>query len=130
MTKNTQAGLELMAIISILLIFTLGINNLFFKLNLSTFSISEREKVVSECLNINTLISKILAEPALLARIDLSYNLTINSTARLITIFSINSSHTCGLITSRLINLTGSKEFSITQGYRIIKNNGQEVVII
>jgi hypothetical protein len=128
--KKTQAGLELMAVIALFLIFTLGINNIFFKLNVDALLISERETVVSKCLDINTLISKILAEPNLEARIDLGYNVTFNSTARLMTLFLLNDSYTCGLITARIRNSTGSAQFIILPGERTIKNNGQEVVII
>ena len=130
MKIKSQAGLELMAMIAVLLIFTISINAIFFNLNLGTLKNSQRETLISRCLDINTLISKILAQQSLIAAINIDYNMTFNSTAKLITIFSDNDFYTCGLISSRVKNLNGTSEFNVTIGARTIKNNGKEVIII
>ena len=128
--KKTQAGLELLAIIAMLLIFTLSINNIFFKLNFNAFSISEREAMVSRCLDLNTLFSKVLSEQNLSANIRLEYNLTVNSTAKLMILYSRNDSYMCGLISPRITNNLSQKEFSVFAGEKTIANNGLGVLII
>ena len=128
--KKTQAGLELLAIIAMLLVFTLGINNIFFKMNLNAFSVSEREAMVSKCLDLNTLFSKVLSEQNLSANIRLEYNLTINSTAKLIILYSKNDSYSCGLISSRITNNLSQKEFNVLAKNTTIMNNGAGVLII
>lgn len=130
MTHKTQAGLEFIAIMAILLIFLIGINNIFLRLNIESLVVSKRESMVSHCLDFNTLISKSLTEPGLTIKFENNYELEINSTARLITIFYENDSYTCGLITSRLANESLSKEFTMIIGEKKIINNESLVMII
>ena len=51
MNKKCQAGLEFMAITAIILIFTVSLNDIFFKLNYNILKGSETEVIVSKCLD-------------------------------------------------------------------------------
>jgi hypothetical protein len=116
MNKKTQAGLEYMLIMTILILFTSIINILFINQGIFSQHISQTANYLSECNDLNNLISKIIVEKDLKANIFLDYDYILNSTARLLILNSSTQPYFCGLISNKIINENESNEFFLLAG--------------
>ncbi len=130
MNKKTQAGLEIMIIFGILIFFTAGINVIFLRYNYNNALFSQRESLISECMDLSHKISKVLIEKNMNAHFNGGYEFIFNSSARLLIINSSNGFFSCALPSSRITNASGNKEFNLNIGTHEITNTGEGVVII
>ncbi len=129
MNKKMQAGLEIMIIFGILILFTTGINIIFLKYNYNNAIFSQRESLISECMDLSHKISKVLIEKKMNVNFYSGYEFIFNSSAKLLIINSSNGIFSCALPSSRITNELGNKEFNINTGNHEIKNAGEMVVI-
>jgi hypothetical protein len=127
--KKSQAGLEFMISITLIILVTTIISISMFHRDVEIVLKGRAISVFNNCEEFSNGVTQTIKLNGLRKRFYNYYNLTIDGSARLVVSEYEDGVIFCDLLTPSIMNLTGSRVFNMTSGEYYITNNDGIIVV-